>query len=106
MHSNKRGDFVIYGEGENPDKNGDIDFSYIATDYNTWLIEYVCVDIVPNQYYVDSISIKSRTPELDESTIALITGITDGIGYDPENLYFVHQCRICPYNTMPELIEQ
>ena len=101
--ANNRGEYITYSEGETPDKNAETDFSYVATDYDNWLIEYVCVDIVPNSYYIDSVSIKSRQTSIDDSTLELITGVVEGLGYDSGNLYFVHQCKICPYNTIPLL---
>ena len=64
---NKRGEYVIYGEDEAPNKYGETDFSFVTTDYDNYMVEYVCVDIVPNAYYVESMSIKARTTTISET---------------------------------------
>ena len=77
---------------------------YIATDYEEWAVEYVCIDIVPGQYYVDSVTILGREPQLDEGTVELVSTLiaNSDIEYEFENLIFVNQCAICPFNTVPE----
>ena len=50
-------------------RKGEPDFYYIASEYDEWAIEYVCIDVVPGHFAVDSISIKARKPKLNQSTI-------------------------------------
>lgn len=105
LNANKRGEYNLCNEVEGCVRDGKTAFSYIATDYEEWAIEYVCIDIVPGQYFVDSVSIKGRTPELDESTIELVTSLVESTipGYSTENLFFIHQCDICPFGDVPVL---
>ena len=61
---------------------------------------------MPGKYFVDNISIKARKPQLDESTIELITSLIENEipGYDFDNLFFYSHCNIRPFNTVPELV--
>ena len=107
-NSNNRGEFGLCDETEGCDRDKRPDFYVIATDYEEWAIEYVCIDIVPGQYYVDAVTIKSRTPQMDDSTIGVVSLVIEtDLDYNvDDNLVFIHQCAICPFSTVPETIAQ
>ena len=56
-------------------RKGEPDFYYLDSEYGEWAIEYVCIDVVPGHFSVDSISIKARKPKLNQSTIELISSV-------------------------------
>ena len=103
INENKRGEYGLCNDEEGCLRDITPHFKYIATDYEEWAIEYVCIDIVPGKYFVDSISIKSREPEMDESTLELVTNVieTSIKGYDSSNLIFIQHCAICPFDDVP-----
>ena len=106
INKNKRGEYGLCDEVEGCVRDVRPDFIYLATDYEEWAIEYVCIDIVPGKYFVDNISVKARQPQLDESTTELITSVIgkELPGYDFDNLFFFTHCNICPFDTVPELV--
>ena len=107
-NSNNRGEYGLCDADEGCVRDKRPDFYVIATDYEEWAIEYVCIDIVPGQYYVDNVTIKSRTPVMDESTQAVVKLVIEtDLDYDvDENLIFINHCAICPFNTVPETVAQ
>ena len=44
---NKYASYNAYTEEEQPDRSEDPNFFVLATDYETWAIEYTCVNIIP-----------------------------------------------------------
>ena len=76
-NSNNRGEYCLCDETEGCVRDKRPDFYVIATDYEEWAVEYLCIDIVPGQYYVDSVTVKSRTPEMDESTKGVVSLIIE-----------------------------
>jgi len=63
-----RGEYVVFTEGNGADfRDANTSFYVLNTDYSSYSIEYVCVDVVPGLFYVDSVSVKSRTPQLPSS---------------------------------------
>ena len=105
INKNKRGEYGLCDAEEGCLRDITPHFVYLATDYEEWAVEYVCIDIVPGRYYVDSVSIKARTPQIDESTIELVTSLVESSipGYEFENLFFIHQCDICPFDSVPSI---
>ena len=64
-----KGHYNIYGEDEDADREADPDVYIVATDYETWMIEYTCIDLIPGSLYFDSVSIKARERELSPSLL-------------------------------------
>ena len=107
-NQNNRGEYGLCDEVEGCVRDKSPDIYYLATDYEEWAVEYICIDIVPGQYYVDSVTILAREPQLDEGTVELVSTLiaNSDIRYEFDNLVFVNQCAICPFNTVPETVAQ
>lgn len=60
LTKSNRGHYNVYAEGEEPDREAQPDVYVVATDYETWMIEYTCIDIIPGKFYFDSVAIKAR----------------------------------------------
>lgn len=107
-NENNRGEYGLCDAVDGCVRDVRPDFYYFATDYEEWAVEYVCIDIVPGSYYVDSVSIKARTPKIDESTQELIASVIENNipGYSLDNLYFISHCQICPFNSVPAVPSQ
>lgn len=67
------------------------------------MIEYTCIDVIPGKFYFDSISIKAREFQMADSTLETLDLLIAGAvpNYNKSHLTFLHQCRICPFNTIP-----
>lgn len=101
--ANNRGEYIVVADGEAVDRQGNTDFYVLATDYETWAVEYICIDLVPGRVYFDGISIKGRQRELSKDTLDLVQLLIEGrvTDYDFSNLHYVHQCQICPFDDVP-----
>ena len=106
-NSNNRGEYGLC-DAEGCDRDKTPNFYVIATDYDEWAIEYLCIDFVPGVYFVDAVTIKSRKPDMDESTRNVVSLVIENdLDYKvDDNLIFINQCAICPFNTVPETVAQ
>ena len=106
--SNNKGEYIVFDEEEQPDRDANTDVYIVATDYENWAIEYVCVDIVPGKLYFDSTSILGRAPQLTDTDSDLIKILLDNRldQYNQKKLTDVVQCRICPFAGIPELLSE
>ena len=106
---NRGGEYVVFPDGTVGDREANWDFLILDTDYVNYAVEYVCINIVPGKLFVESVSIKSREQTISDSTIAYITLLLEQKipDYEFDNLYFIDQCRICPFGEMePVEIEE
>ena len=103
QRNNGRAEFVTYTEGETPDRSAATEV-FILTGNASYLIEYLCYDLVPGYLYFDSIAVKARQPTLTDATLSAITSLIESRlpGYKAESLYYNHQCSVCPFNTIPQ----
>ena len=106
LNKTGNGEYVVFPDGTVGDRDANANFLILDTDYVNYAVEYVCVNIVPGKLFVESVSIKSREQTISDSTIAYITLLLEQKipDYEFDNLYFIDQCRICPFGEM-EAIE-
>lgn len=99
----KLGEYIAFGEEDTPNRDGNTDFYVLATDYESWAVEYICIDLVPGRVYFDGLSIKSRSRELTQDTASIIELLIASRlpDYDFDNLHDIVQCRVCPYQGIP-----
>ena len=99
----RAGEYIAFGEDDEPSRDGNPDFYVLATDYESWAVEYICIDLVPGRVYFDGISIKSRTRELTQDTTSIVELLIASKlpDYDFDNLHNIVQCRVCPYQQIP-----
>ena len=99
-------EYVVFPDDTIGDRDANPNFLVRDTDYINYAVEYVCINIVPGKLFVESVSIKSREQTLSDSVIQYITLLLEQKvpDYDFSNLYFIDQCRICPFGDM-EAIE-
>ena len=98
--------YNLFTATEKPDSSGKTDFRYLATDYDTYLIEYICVDVIIGKLFFESISVKSKRSQLDQATRDKVLKMIGTLvpAYDVKDLFNMHQCLICPYkNIKPTL---
>ena len=103
QNSNNRGEYATFTATDIADRDANPEFKIVATDYNNWIIEYVCADIIPGKFYFDIVTIKSRTSELSPTNQTLVDAILEATlpHYDTNELFQTSQCKICPYSGIP-----
>ena len=82
----------MFTASEKPDSSGKPDFRYLATDYDSYLIEYVCVDVIKGKLFFESISLKSKKSTLDQTTLDKVLKLIGTLvpAYDVKDLFYFH----------------
>lgn len=105
LNRSGNGEYVVFPEGEVGDRDANPNFLVLDTDYINYAVEYICINIVPGKLYVESVSIRSREQTISDNTISYINLLLQQKvpDYDFDNLYFIDQCRICPFGDIEEI---